>query len=499
MHTSHPFTELHPHEAAALIPDGGFVGFSGFTAAGAAKAVPRALAEKAEAMHAAGEPMRIRVLAGASTGFDIDERLARAEAISWRAPFQSARTLRSQINAGKTDFVDMHLSHVGQMLEFGFLGELDVAVVEATDVTIDGRIYLTSSSGVSPSMLRQAKRIIVERNTAHSPRLAEMHDVTVLPRPPQRDPIPLRHALDRVGVPFVSVDPSRIAGVVHTEELDGASACRASDAVSAGIAEHITAFLLAEMRAGRIPSEFLPVQAGVGNVANAVLGALGAHPGIPPFVMFTEVLQDSQIELMRAGRLLGASTSALALPDELMRSVYADMGFFAPRVVLRPTEISNSPELVRRLGVIAINTVLEMDLAGCANSTHVAGTDLMNGIGGSGDFVRNAYLSILVAPSIVRGGKVSVVLPMCSHVDHNEHSVQILVTEQGLADLRGLGPADRARAIIDRCAHPAYKPALRSYLKNAGPGHIRHDLARCFEMHARLAETGSMHPDGYGL
>jgi acyl-CoA hydrolase len=80
-------------------------------------------------------------------------------------------------------------------------------------------------------------------------------------------------------------------------------------------------------------------------------------------------------------------------------------------------------------------------------------------------------------------------------VDHNEHSVQVVVTEQGLADLRGLGPIERARTIIERCAHPMYRDYLRNYLESAPMGHIRHDLNRCFELHRNLLETGSMLPD----
>ena len=491
-----PFPILTPEEAAEMVPDRGFVGFSGFTAAGSPKVVPRALAERAEAMHAAGDPMRIRVLAGASTGEDLDERLARAEAISWRAPYQSAPTLRKQINEGKTDFVDMHLSHLGQMLEYGFLGELDIAIVEATEVTPDGRVYLTASSGITPSTLRHADKVIIEVNAYHSPRLAEMHDVAVLPGPPHRNPIPIHHPMDKIGVPYAYVDPSRIAGIVGTNEPDGVAAYRAPDETSTRIATHLTQFLVDEMRAGRIPSEFLPLQAGVGNIANAVLHGLSEAPEIPDFYMYTEVLQDGMIELMRSGRLLGASTSSLTINDELLRSVYDDMTFFADRVVIRPTEYSNNPGVIRRLGVIAINTVLEMDLVGCANSTHVSGSTLMNGIGGSGDFVRNSYLSILVAPSIVKRGRISTIVPLCTHVDHNEHSVQILVTEQGLADLRGLGPLDRASRIIERCAHPLYRDELRRYVADAPPGHLRQDLTRCYEFHRRLAETGSMHPEG---
>lgn len=486
------FPVVSPEEAAATIDDGAFLGFSAFTPAGAAKAIPRALAARARAEHEAGRPMRFRVIAGASSGTAIDDELAAADAISWRAPYQSSRELRNAINEQRTQFIEMHLSHVGQMLEFGFFGELDAAVVEAVDVTADGRIFLSASVGISPSVLRHANRIYVEVNRAHNVRLAEMHDIAVLPRPPHRSPIPIHSPLGRMGTPFVAVDPKKIAGVVLTDEVDGIAAAREPDAVSERIAWHIVEFLLDEIRSGRMPPEFLPLQAGVGNVANAVLGGLGEHPDIPDFEMYTEVLQDSQIELMERGRLKGVSTTALTLSDENMRHLYDNMDFFVPRIVLRPTELSNNPGVIRRLGVVAINTVLEMDIYGCANSTHVCGTRLMNGIGGSGDFVRNSYLSILVTPSIAKGGAISAVVPMCSHIDHNEHSVQVYVTEQGLADLRGLGPVERAKRIIDHCAHPSYRDYLHDYVRGAGHGHLPHDLGRAFELHQNFLATGRM-------
>ncbi len=490
----HTLPVLSAEEAAARIPNGALVGFSGFTAAGAAKAVPRALAERAKALHAAGDPFRLRVLAGASAGEQIDQVLAEADVIAWRAPFQSAKALRGRINRQECEFVDMHLSHLPNMIEAGFFGDLDVAVVEAVDVTSDGRVYLSTSSGATPSFLRHAKQVIVEVNRYHSKRLWEMHDVAILSPPPHRHPIPINRPLDKLGTPFAAVDPDRIVGVVETNEPDGMPAFSASDEAGLAIGEHIVAFLVEEMRAGRIPREFLPLQAGVGNISNAVMAGLGAHDEVPPFVMYTEVLQDSQIELMRAGKLRGASTSALALSDACMRRVYEDMDFFAPRIVLRPQELANNPEVVRRLGVIGINTVLEMDIYGMANSTHLCGTQLMNGIGGSGDFTRNCYLSILVAPSVAKQGAISTVVPMVSHVDHTEHDVQVLVTEQGLADLRGLGPMERARTIIDTCAHPSYRDLLHGYLGASRMGHFRHDLSECFALHRRLLETGSMLP-----
>jgi acyl-CoA hydrolase len=224
------------------------------------------------------------------------------------------------------------------------------------------------------------------------------------------------------------------------------------------------------------------------------MARLGRNPDVPPFEMYSEVFQDALVDLMEAGRLRGASATSLTLSEKQLARVYENMDYFAPRIVLRPQELSNNPGVIRRLGVITINTVLEMDIFGCANSTHVCGSQLMNGVGGSGDFTRNAYLSFLVAPSIAKGGRISSVVPMASHVDHNEHSVQVLVTDQGLADLRGLGPITRARAIIDNCARPMYRDYLHGYLNEAPLGHIRHDLRRCFELHQNLIETGSMLP-----
>jgi succinate CoA transferase len=491
----HPFPKLAPEEAAEAIAPGAMVAFSGFTAAGAAKAVPRAIAARARRLHAAGEPFKIRVLTGASTGASIDDALAEAEAISWRAPYQSSRVLRQQINEGRVAFVDMHISHVPQAVLFGFFGPVDIAVVEAAEVTPDGRVYLTSSIGATPTFLKVAHKVILEINRHHSRRLSDMADILIMRPPPHRLALDLDHPLQRIGKPFVRMDPQRILGVVETDEADDLGGFDPADLVSRTIAGHVVNFLLDEMAGGRIPPSFLPLQVGVGNVANAVLEGLGRHPDIPTFQMYTEVLQAAAFELMRSGRLQGASTCALTLTPEQMRELASDIDFFAPRIVLRPQEISNNPAVVRQLGIIALNTALEVDLYGHVNSTHVCGQTMVNGIGGSGDFTRNAYQSIFLCPSVVRGGRISTIVPMCPHVDHNEHSVQVIVTEQGLADLRGLAPRDRARVLIDRCAHPSYRDYLHRYVREAGPGHIRHDLARCFELHQNLLRHGTMLPE----
>jgi acetyl-CoA hydrolase len=316
----------------------------------------------------------------------------------------------------------------------------------------------------------------------------------LLPPPPHREPIPIHDAMPRVGFPYVAVDPRKVVGIVEHSQPDDVAPFDPPTKAHNRIAQFVVEFLLDETRAGRIPEEFLPLQSGVGNVANAVLAGLGENPEIPPFTMFTEVFQDSCVELMERRRLVGASATALTITKEKLERIYEHTDFFVPRIILRPQELTNQPGIIRRLGVITMNTALEVDIYGHANSTHVLGTQMMNGIGGSGDFTRNAYLSIYMCPSTSKEGALSTIVPMVTHVDHNEHSVQIVVTEQGLADLRGLGTMERAKRIIDKCAHPAYKDYLRRYLETARMGHIKHDLNRAFELHRNFMETGSMLP-----
>src|SRR5208283_1737548 len=417
------YPKLSPEEAAARIFHGATVAFSGFTNAGAAKLIPRALAERSRELHARGAPFKIRVLTGASSGSSIDEPLAREEAISYRAPYQSGATLRAQINKQEVEYVDMHLSHLPQTVLEGFQGKINFAVVEATEITKDGRVYLTTSIGASPTYLKYADRVIIEINRYHSPRLREMTDILIMPPPPHRFPIPFHDPLTKLGYPYSVADPQKVIAVIENDEPDVIPGFAASDERSEKIAENVVRFLLDEMLAGRIPQNFLPLQAGVGNVANGVMAALARNPYIPPFKMFTEVYQDSLVDLMESGRLTAASTTSLTLTSKMLRRIYDNMDFFAPRIVLRPQELSNHPGVIRRLGVISMNTALEADIYGNVNASHVFGTNVMNGIGGSGEFTRNAYISIYMCPSVAKGGRISSIVPMCPHIDNNEHSV----------------------------------------------------------------------------
>lgn len=486
------YPQLTAEEAAELISDGAMVAFSGFTPAGAAKAVPLALARRARALHKAGKPFQVRVLTGASTGRSLDDALAEAEAISWRAPYQTSVPLRNQINDGRVAYVDMHLSHVPQSVLFGFFGKIDVAVIEASSVTPDGRVYLTTSVGASPTFLLAAEKVIIELNRSVPEEISGMADIVIPKPPPYRNALDLDYPLQRIGKTYARVDPEKIVGIVETKAQDEFLPFDPPNEVSSAIARHVVHFLLEEIGAGRLPEEMLPLQAGVGDVANAVLAGLGKHADVPNFMMYTEVFQAAAFELMKQERITGASTCALTFTPAQMQDLLGELDFYAPRLILRPQEISNNPAIVRQMGVIAMNTAVEIDVFGHVNSTHVLGRKMVNGIGGSGDFARNAYLSIFMCPSTLKDRTISTIVPMCTHVDHNEHTVHVVVTEQGIADLRGLEPIRRAHRIINTCAHPDYRDYLHSYLRDAGTGHIHHDLSRCFELHQNLLNSGKM-------
>ncbi|NDW13555.1 acetyl-CoA hydrolase/transferase family protein [Bacteroides sp. 214] len=486
------FKFLTAAEAASIVKNGYIVGISGFTPAGSPKATTAEIAKIAEEEHAKGNPYQISILSGASTGDSCDGVLTRAKALKYRAPYTTNSDFRKAVNNGEIAYNDIHLSQMAQEIRFGFFGNVDVAIVEACDVTADGKIYLTAAGGITPTICAKADKIIVELNSAHSKNMIGMHDVYQPLDPPYRREIPIYKASDRVGTTYVQVDPKKIVGVVEVNMPDEARGFTAPDPITEQIGVNVANFLASDMKRGIIPSTFLPLQSGVGNIANAVLGALGRDKTIPNFEMYTEVIQDSVIDLMKEGRIKFGSTCSLSVTNECLDEIYANMDFYRDKLVLRPSEISNNPEVVRRLGVISMNTAIEADIYGNINSTHIAGTKMMNGLGGSGDFTRNAYISIYSCPSTAKNGAISSIVPMVSHADHSEHSVNILITEQGIADLRGKSPAERARTIIENCAHPDYKNILWDYLKIATKGQTSHSMRGALAMHATLLETGDM-------
>ena len=447
---------------------------SGFGSVGDPKAVPEALAES-------GRDLSLTVVSGGSVGPAIDTTLVEADAIERRYPFQSRPEINEAVNDGRVAFNDRHISSLGDEVAFGGLVDPDVAVIEAVAVGEDWLVPSTSI-GHTPAFVDAVDKLVVEVNHAQPRELAAFHDVYRLADPPNREGVPLSAEGERIGDPRVGFDSEALVAVVETDRRDEPYTFRDPTGTDEAIAENLGGFLEREVERSPIFRESLRMQFGVGSLGNALMGALAdADVGDRDLVYFGEVIQDGLLDLLDAGDLRVASATSLALSAEGQQRLFADAERYAEDIVLRSAELSNRPELIDRFGVVAVNSAVEVDLYGQVNSTHVGGSRMISGVGGSGDFVRNSPLSIIALPATAGGGDVSKVRPVVTHVDHTEHDVDVIVTEYGVADLRGTSPRERAELLV-ACAAPDFQPALEAYLDRAGDdGHTPHDLDSAFE------------------
>ncbi|MEF3255035.1 MAG: acetyl-CoA hydrolase [Deferribacterales bacterium] len=478
--------------------------WSGFTPAGYPKEVPIALADYVEQNNLQGK-WKFNLFIGASVGAETEDRWAQLDMIDRRWPYQTGKNIAKGINEGRIRMGDKHLGLFAQDTGYGFYtenGRYDIGIVEASAITEECGIVLTSSCGIVSETLHLCDKIIIEINTGE-PSFEGMHDIFIQYKPPRRQPFLIMKANDRIGTTYVPCDPDKIVAIVESKRRDKGRLFSELDDTADAIAGHILDFFEHEVKKGRLPQNLLPLQSGVGSIANAVVGGL-CKGKFENLSVYTEVLQDTMLDLFDTGKLLYASACSLSLSETPgFPRFFDNWDKYFSKIVLRPLSISNAPEPIRRLGVIAMNTPVEFDIYAHANSTLVGGTRMINGLGGSGDFLRNGYLKIMHTPS-VRPTKtdptgITCVVPKVSHVDHTEHDLDVVVTEQGLADLRGLAPKDRARTIIEKCAHPDYKPILKEYLEMAtktciakGAGHEPQLLDRAYKMYLNLEQNGTM-------
>lgn len=447
---------------AADVPADATLLVSGFGSVGYPKAVPRALSES-------DRDLSLTIVSGGSVGDEIDADLVEADAVDRRYPYQARRPIREAINRGDIAFHDRHVAQVGDEVQYGALADGDVAIVEAVAVGADWLIP-TTSLGQTPAFVKAADTLVVEVNHAQPLELQHVHDVYRPGRPPNREPIPLTDPGGRIGSPRISFDAEKLLGVVETDSRDRPYTFRTPTEDDTAVARNLATFLSREVDRSPVFDNTVHLQFGVGSLGNALMGRLSEVDfGDRDLVYFGEVIQDGLLDLLDEGAIRSASATSLALSTDGQDRFFADIERYAEDVVLRPTDISNSATLVDRFGVIAVNSALEVDLCGNANSTHVNGRNIVNGIGGSNDFNRNALVSVVALPSTANDGDLSRVVPLVPHVDHTEHDVDVLVTENGVADLRGLSPAERAEAVINSCAHPDYREDLRECLST---GHI---------------------------
>lgn len=488
---------MSAEEAAQFVNNGDKVGISGFTGAGYPKALPTAIANRAKEAHARGEAYMIDLFTGASTAPDCDGVLAEADAIRFRTPYQSDPILRNKINDGTTYYMDYHLSESGMYVEQGFFGQMNVAIVEAVRITPEGHIVPSSSVGNSVEYLDAAEKIIIEVNSWQSENLEGMHDIWRNNKLPNRIPVPITDAGDRIGTTYIDIDVNKVVAVVETDLPDRNAPFKPLDDQSKQIAGHFLDFLEGEVAAGRLTYDGYVMQSGVGNVPNAVMSGL-LDSKFNNIKAYTEVIQDGMVDLIDAGKMTVASATAFSLSPEYANRMNEEAAKYRETIILRPQQISNHPEVVRRLGLICTNGLIEADIYGNVNSTNVTGSRMMNGVGGSADFTRNGYISSFITPSDAKGGAISAIVPMVSHVDHTEQDVKVVITEYGYADLRGLAPRQKVEKMI-AIAHPDYRPLLQEYADRAlklaterKTLQTPHDLATALSFHQRFAETGTM-------
>ncbi|MCF0069308.1 succinate CoA transferase [Dyadobacter sp. CY261] len=475
-------------QAALLIRDGMVVASSGFTRSGDSKEVLPALAERGET-----EQYQITLITGASLGHSTDGALAASGALAMRLPFQSDPVMRKIINDGGLMYIDQNLSETAEHIRNGFLPPIDVAIIEAALVEDDGSIIPTTSVGNSAIFVAQAQQVIIEINEIIPTSIRGIHDIFLPEDATGRAIVPVTEPWQKIGQDSIPCDPAKIAAIVFTNRKDTPAEIATSNPAAQAIARHLLTFFEREIQAGRLTRSLRPIQAGIGKIADAVLNRL-ADGDFEHLTMYSEVLQDSAFNLLDAGKLDFASASSLTVSEACYQRIFEDLENYRHKILLRPQDITNAAEVIQRLGVIAINTALECDLYGNVNSSHIQGSHIVNGIGGSADFAQNSYLSIFVTESIAKQGSISRIVPMVTHVDHSEHDVDIIVTEQGLADLRGLAPRQKAVAIINHCVHPEYRETLSDYFIRAcrRGGQTPHLLEEAFQWYLNLAENGSM-------
>ena len=299
---------MSAEEAAALIQNGHQVGMSGFTGSGYPKAVPLALARRISDANLRGQKFQVSIFTGASTGPELDGALAMAGGIHLRLPYQSDPETRKRINAGEMEYMDIHLSHVAQFVEYGFLGKLDVALIEVTAVLEDGRLVPSSSIGNNKTWIEQAEKVIIEVNSWQPMALEGMHDIYYgLQPPPNRGPIPLTHTGQRIGSPYLEVPPEKVVAVVLTDSPDRNSAFKAPDENSRRIAGHILEFLVVGGQEG--PHSCQPAAAAVGRWQHRQRGSVwpGRRSIRGPHFLHRghSGRHDSAAELRQADRSLG--------------------------------------------------------------------------------------------------------------------------------------------------------------------------------------------------
>lgn len=472
-------------KASEIFIDGLTVAMSGYAMAGYPKAIPEDLVRRKNE----GLKLSINLITGANVPW-LDELLGSAEIISGRVPMCASKVLSSQVNSQKVRYIEQQMCKMPRLLQSRSFGNIDVLVVEALAVTEEGLIP-TTSVGLTKYLMDAANEIIVEINWSQPEILYGMHDVYIPKPPPETEPIPLTSCRDRIGTAFIPFDISKIKYIIETDKPENKVQSTAFTPESRKTAENLFSFLRKEYltkSGGAIP----PIQLGFGNITDAVTDLLQTSE-FNNLQFFCGGVSDNILKLLQSGKASVISTAGISM-NENSGKILEEISDVHDKLILRNGDMINNAEIIGRLGVVALNTGIEIDIYGNVNSSHIGGNNVVNGIGGGANFAQNAGLSVLLISSVSKGGAISNIVPMVSHQDICEHDTDIVITENGYADVRGLDDLQRAEAIISYCASEEYKKQLFDYFgasKKLG-GHHPQNPKMAFGWYTRLKETRTM-------
>ena len=463
------------------------IAISGMTGTGYPKVVPRAMSEYVERT---GEKFDVVVYGAGTVGVDLEEYLSRI-GIRRRFPIgASAEVTRKLVNSREFEAYDMWLTEYSRWLRDDVLTRrfsgIDIAIVEATGVTEEGLVLGTSVDAI-PVFIEKARGVIVELSLV-KPYMLGLHDIYV---PKINEVIPVRSVLDRIGDRVVKIPKSKVMAVVPSTIDDQRGAYSPGGDIDRRVVENIVDFLSKEASEDpNLRTDYVTLQPAAGPIASLLADRI--HEIGFSLSIWGEIASVRWLKTLN-GNVKAISGSAIyTLPgDERLREeFYENIDEFKDRVVLRPQAISNSPEIISRFYHINVQQAIEVDVYGQVNITYI-GDRFIVGVGGSGDHAKASYITIVALPSITGSGLPRVV-PLVYHVDLVDHDVDIIVTDQGWADLRGLSPLEKARAIIEECAHPSYKDMLWDYLETVvkKTGHRPVDLRKAVEFREKLFTSG---------
>ncbi len=478
--------KMSGEDAAQLIKDSMNVAMSGYSAAGYPKAVVRALENRKKT----GDLSTINLVTGANVPF-IDEHLASVNLINKRAPMIAHKNLRNLVNKGDVKYIEQQMNKMPRLLQSNSFGKIDVLIVEAAGFSEDGDLIPSNSIGMLNHLIEASDKIIIEINKGLHPSIKSLHDIYIPKKFPNTEPIPLIKSNDRIASNKIAFDHNKIIGIVENYEKEISTQLYEANPISTKIAQNLFNFLEIEYKS--LKSNLPPIQTGFGAISDSITNGFNLT-NFKDINFFCGGIGEAAIKLLEKGKAKSLSTGGLGL-NENVESILSSFPDLKNSLVIRNGDITNSSEIINRLSLIALNTGIEIDIYGNVNSSHVTGNRVINGIGGGANFAQNSGLSIILIPSISKKGAISNIVPMVSHQDICEHDVDVIITENGVADVRGLDDIERAKKIIKLCSSPEYKDSLISYflksLKEVG-GHHPQMPFEAFSWYKRLKDNGSM-------